>query len=76
MKKQNQITTNGSDGLKLRMMRVKSQIPFDYTQIYQYEFGMLSQKEIDRVRNVWNLKTVDEKIISRFEKIAENLKHD
>lgn len=71
----NKMQVTDTDALKFRMMRVKSQIPFDYTTIYQYEFGMLNEKEIFRVRAVWNLRSVDELIISRFETIAENLKN-
>ncbi len=69
-------TTSADDALRMRILKVKSKIPkgFDYTTLYIYQFGHQSDQTLNTIRMVWNLRTVDETITKRLEKIAENLK--
>lgn len=63
------------DSQRLRMLKVKSKLNgLNYTTIYQYEYGALDEKGIIHLRSVWNLKATDEKVLSRFEAIAETIK--
>lgn len=64
------------DSLRLRVLKAKSKIPFDYTPLYQYEFGPQNDDHLNRVRQVWNLRVVDEVITGRLEQIAEKVKQD
>ncbi len=58
------------------MAIVTSEFPFkDYTAIYQYEYGVLDDKEKDRVYKCWSGIIADNQITTRFEKILENLKN-
>jgi len=59
----------------IRLAKVKDVIgKIDYTIIYAYEFDeKLTQSELTRIRNFWNFKITDAKLLNRFEWIAENI---
>lgn len=63
------------DSLRMRIIAVKSKFPkgFDYTPIYQYEFGIQSTEQLQKIRAVWNLREIDPTITSNLEKIADNI---
>jgi len=62
--------------LKRRMQIVASQFPFkDYTAVYQYEYGILTDKEKDRVYKCYNCIIADADITARFERLIENFKN-
>lgn len=60
------------DQLRMRVAQAKAQIGRgkDYTTLYIYEFGEQTKKQLDRIRNVWNLRAVDETITANLEAIA------
>lgn len=60
--------------LRMRMSDILDKIPSPYMGIYQFKFGKLSDKEKNKVRNVYNLRIVDEVIIKNFETIAKQAK--
>lgn len=61
-----------------RLMSVKSTLgDIDYTTIYGYEFmggKKLSDEIKNRLRNFWNYKLTDLKLLNQFEWMAENIK--
>jgi len=62
--------------LKLRMAKLRVEFPFkNYISVYEYEYGLLTEKEKERVRCVWASHTADELITSRFERLLENFKN-
>lgn len=65
------------DELRLRVLRVKGIIPkkFDYVPLYTYEFGDQTEEHINKLRNVWNLRSTDEEMTQRLELIADKIKH-
>lgn len=67
---------NSSDELRIRIISLKKKFPkgFDYTPLYQYEFGSQAPETLNKIRAVWNLREVDEAITLNLEKIAENIK--
>lgn len=71
------VVASEEDALRLRVLKVKAVMPkgFDYTTIYKYEFGDMSDDQTNLVRMVWNLRATNELITKRLEKIAENLKN-
>jgi hypothetical protein len=54
-----------------RIHAVKEQLPPNYTVLYNFHFA---EERPSRLRDVWNLETLDETIISNFEKLV-TLKH-
>ena len=63
-----------SDDLKTRMIAAKKEIPMPFMSVYEFQFGGLDKKQKSKVRNVWNLRLVDETIVENFEKLAKKAK--
>lgn len=64
------------DGLRLRVLQVKSKLPMGimYTVYYEQVFGEKTKKELDHIRSVWNLRLTDEAITANLEKMVEHIK--
>lgn len=57
-----------TDLLKKRMIAVKDNFPLsNYTDIYQYQFGLKTVKELYKIRQVWNTMVANESITKNFE---------
>jgi len=63
-----------TESLKDRMWRVKKKIRTPYVSVYEHLFGKQSKDSRDKIRQVFNLRVVDEKIIKNFEIIAKTAK--
>ena len=65
------------DSLKFRVGVVKSVFPpgLDYTPLYQYEFGLQSESDLEKIRNVWNMRATDEQITENLEKLVKKVKN-
>lgn len=63
--------------LKQRVLKVQAATPkgWDYTTLYQFEYGKQSPEELARIRNVWGLRITDEEITLRLEAIADKIKN-
>ena len=62
--------------LQLKMAQIRAEFPINnYTAIYQYEFGVLEEKELSKIRSVWNGHKADEAIINNFELLLDKLKN-
>lgn len=75
MTKTKKVTVSRQDELRMRVIKLKAQFPkgFDYTPLYQYEFGGQSADQLNKIRAVWNLRDADEAITANLEKIANNI---
>lgn len=68
-------TSKEVQALKLRMAQLRVKFPFkDYTAVYQYEYGILSQKEKDRLYKTWVGLIADKDIIDNIERLIDNFK--
>lgn len=54
-----------------RMAVVREKLIKPFMPIYEYEFGEQKEKRKTRIRNVYSLRIMDEKIISNFEKLIK-----
>lgn len=63
------------DSLRLRVATLKIGFKkgFDYTTLYQYEFGTQSFEQLHKIRMVWNLREVDEVITVNLERLSKKL---
>lgn len=53
-------------------MDVKDGFPLNnYTDIYQYEFGLKTKKELYKIRQVWNTMVANEEITKNFEHLLK-----
>ena len=74
MAKKTEAEISEGDQLRMRMARIKGKIPIPFISIYEFKHGELSVEDKRKVRNVWNLRLLDEAIIKNFEKIAKEAK--
>lgn len=68
------MSITATDDLRMRMAKIKGEIPKPYISIYEFKFGKLSEEEKNKVRNVYNLRITDETILKNFETIAKQTK--
>lgn len=79
MKKQEPTVKNipTKDEQRTRLMEVKSKLgDIDYTIIWNHEFNEnrgMTKPEKDHMRNFWNHKLTDLKLLNQFEWIYENI---
>lgn len=64
---------SSTDNLRLRVANLKTTFRkgADYIPLYIYEFGEQTEKQVARIRAVWNLRETDEDITKNLEKIAK-----
>lgn len=64
---------SNTDKLKLRVLQLKSKIPYkiNYLSVYEHHFGEQSKAQENRIVSVWNMRIADEAIIINLEHIAE-----
>lgn len=64
-----------NDALRLRVIEVKTVLKKvrNYTILYEYEFGKLTKKQLEKVRAVYNLREVDESVTKNLETIAKQI---
>ncbi len=62
-----------SPDIQSRIVQIKSKWPkyISYATLYKEEFGDLTFEEMNKVRNFWNLRYIDQDILDNFEVLVK-----
>ena len=67
------MTHKNEHKLRMKMSILKTKISTPYMGVYEFLHGKQNASQRQRIRNVWNLRIVDETIISNFSKLEKKL---